>query len=245
MKQQKGKIHIGTSGWHYKHWIGNFYPESMKPEDYFDFYMKHFDTVEINNSFYKLPPENTFTNWKNAAKNDFIYAIKANRFITHMKKLKDPQQSLERFLHNIDFLEDRLGPVLFQLPPKWKYNIERMELFLDALPSHYRCTIEFRDQTWYREEVYALLRKFNIAFCVYELEYHLSPIKITADFIYVRLHGPEDKYQGKYSDDQIIKWAEECNKWSSEGMDVFLYFDNDQNGYAVQNARSLKQLVNN
>lgn len=243
MKYKKGEIHIGTSGWHYKHWIGNFYPESMKAADYFEFYMKHFHTVEINNSFYKLPPEKTFTQWKNAAHNRFIYAVKANRFITHMKKLKDPEKSLEKFLHNIVFLEDRLGPVLFQLPPKWKCNIDRLKAFLEALPSHFKYTIEFRDQTWYAEEVYALLKKHNVAFCIYELEHHLSPIKTTADFIYIRLHGPEQKYQGKYTDDQMQKWAEDCKRWASEGIDVFLYFDNDQNGYAVQNALLLNKLV--
>src|SRR5215204_2506138 len=154
------KIYVGTSGWHYKYWVGNFYPAGMQSKDFTEYYLSFFRTVEINNSFYKLPSFETFANWRASVPDDFIFAVKASRYITHMKKLKDPQQS----------------PILFQLPPAWKVNHERLEQLLQILPPEYRYTFEFRDQTWYMPEIYELLRKYNVAFCIYELAGHMSPL---------------------------------------------------------------------
>ena len=239
-----GKTTIGTSGWHYIHWIGRFYPANTKPKDFKELYLKHFNTVELNSPFYHLPSAETFQNWKNSTPDGFIFAVKASRFITHMKKLKDPYQTFGNFIQNADHLEEKLGPILFQLPPKWEYNKERFIAFLDALPKNaYQYTFEFRNQTWYNDEVYDLLRKNNIAFCIYELEYHITPFIETADFIYIRLHGPEKKYSGSYSDEALLSWEEKCIKWNNAGKDVFVYFDNDQNAYAAFNALKLIALV--
>jgi uncharacterized protein YecE (DUF72 family) len=243
MKNMGGKIFIGTSGWHYKHWIGKFYPESLKQREHFNFYTEHFGTVEINNSFYKLPTEKTFSEWKASAPPDFTYAVKASRYITHMKKLKDPKSSFEKFFNNIVYLENTLCPILFQLPPKWRFHRERLKYFLEALPSGYKYAMEFREPSWYNEEVYELLKTHNVAFCIYELEYHLSPTVVTSSHVYVRLHGPEKKYQGKYSQKNLEHWAKMCKNWISDGLDVYFYFDNDENGYAPHNALSLKKLV--
>ena len=237
------KIHIGTSGWHYKHWIGNFYPHGMKPKDFTSHYIQRFKTVEINNSFYKLPAASTFANWRSSVPDDFVFAVKGSRFITHMKKLKDPQQSIARFFENVNALEEKLGPILFQLPPGWSVNEERLAAFLAALPPYYRYTFEFRHHSWYSSGVLDLLRQYNAAFCIYELEWHLSPMEVTADFVYVRLHGPEHKYSGSYSDDTLHWWAGNCINWKNEGKDVYLYFDNDQYGYAAFNAMRLQELV--
>jgi uncharacterized protein YecE (DUF72 family) len=136
------KIHIGTSGWHYKHWLDDvFYPAGTKPAQMFEFYAKHFDTVEINNSFYHLPSANTFDNWRDSAPRGFLFAVKASRFITHMKKLKDPQPSSEKFFNVVDRLENKLGPILFQLPPCWKVNVERFAEFLECLPHGRNCAV--------------------------------------------------------------------------------------------------------
>ena len=240
---KKGKVYIGTSGWHYKHWVGTFYPEGMKPADFLAYYLQFFDTVEMNNSFYRLPQEKTFVQWKEAVPENFLFAVKASRFITHMKKLKDPKQNFEPFIQNVDALQEKLGPVLFQLPPKWKYNHERLKAYLTMLPKHYRYTFEFRDPTWYNNAALDLLKQHNIAFCIYELASHLSPLEVTADFVYVRLHGPGEKYQGSYNDKTLSVWAERCKDWQKSGKDVFLYFDNDEKGYAAFNARELKVLV--
>lgn len=240
---RRGKIFIGTSGWSYKHWKGTFYPEGLPDSQHLDYYLKFFDTVELNNSFYRLPKGETFANWRKAVPPKFIFAVKASRFITHMKKLKEPQESTAEFFKNIKGLKQKAGPVLFQLPPAWKINTERLEAFLVHLPSEYRYTFEFRNHSWYTDEVYALLGKYKCAFCIYELDHHLSPVILTTDFAYIRLHGPEGKYQGSYSNRELKKWAERCIGWSKEGKDVFVYFDNDQLGYAAFNAIGLKEQV--
>lgn len=240
---EKGTIHIGTSGWHYKHWMGNFYPSGMKPKDFMAHYLRFFRTVEINNSFYKLPAPETFAAWRVAVPPDFVFAVKASRFITHMKKLNEPLQSFSNFMQNVSVLEEKLGPILFQLPPMWKFNEARFRNFLAVLPPHFRYTFEFRNPTWYNETVYELLRRHNMAFCIYEIEYHLSPLLVTADFVYIRLHGPETKYAGSYSESALQWWANFCKEQQAQGKDVYLYFDNDQAGYAAFNAQRLQELV--
>jgi uncharacterized protein YecE (DUF72 family) len=237
----KGKIYVGTSGWHYKHWSGTFYPKTVKPNKQFDFYEKHFQTVELNNSFYRLPSPATFAGWRKNSRNGFVFSVKASRYITHQKKLKDPKESFKKFFQHVRHLRDKLGPILFQLPPSWKVNVERLTAFLKILPKHFRYVFEFRNQTWYTSEVFNLLMKHNCAFCIYELAGHHSPIEITADFVYVRLHGPGDKYQGSYSKRKLSQWANQCELWQRKGLDVFVYFDNDQFGYAAHNALTLQQ----
>ena len=236
------RIYIGTSGWAYKHWMGTFYPEGTKVKDRFAYYLEKFNTVEINNTFYGMPADETFVNWKNNTSNDFIYVIKANRQITHNKKLHDPDLTLPPFMERVQLLGKKLGPILFQLPPFMKSNTALLETFLKALPKKYRFVFEFRNADWYKEEVYSLLKKYNCAFCIYELAGHISPIIITADFVYLRLHGPGNKYQGSYSDEKLQEWATQCLKWSA-AKDVFVYFDNDEKGYAAFNALKLQEFV--
>lgn len=240
---KKGKIFVGTSGWHYKHWIGTFYPEDMKSPQFTAYYVDHFSTVEINNSFYKLPSKETFESWASAVPKDFIFSVKANRFMTHMKKLKDPKTTFNNLIENAAGLKEKLGPILFQLPPRWKYNEQRFRAFLEVLPVEYRYTVEFRDPSWYTDSVYQLLRENNIAFCIYELEHHQSPAVTTAEFVYIRLHGPGNKYEGSYNDATLTQWSKSIKAWQSEGKNVFIYFDNDQNGYAAVNAKKLKEIL--
>jgi uncharacterized protein YecE (DUF72 family) len=237
------KIYVGTSGWHYKHWIGTFYPEGTKDAGQLDYYLQNFGTVELNNSFYRLPSPETFTTWRKSVPDDFIFSVKASRFITHMKKLKDVKEATAQFFLHVRKLKEKLGPILFQLPPGWKLNAERLNEFLAGLPRGYRYTFEFRNESWYTEEVYDLLKKHNCAFCIYELEHHLSPEMVTADFVYVRLHGPGNKYQGSYTKQALRKWAEKCRRWKKEKKDVYVYFDNDQLGYAAFNAQTLAGML--
>jgi uncharacterized protein YecE (DUF72 family) len=240
---KKGKIYIGTSGWHYKHWKGTFYPAEIKDAEQFSYYSRYFDTVEINNSFYRLPSAKTFEGWKKASPKGFLFAVKASRYITHMKKLKADGRSLRSFFTRANKLQEKTGPILFQLPPKWNINTERLADFLSRLPKGDRYTFEFRNHTWYNNEVYELLKKYNCAFCVYELEHHLSPVEVTADFVYIRLHGPGNKYQGSYTSVALKKWAKRCLQWQKDKKDVYVYFDNDQEGYAAFNAQQLIKLV--
>lgn len=207
------------------------------------YYLRHFDTVEVNNSFYRLPPPGTFSEWRAATPPNFCFAVKASRFLTHNKKLKDPENALENFLPRAEELQEKLGPILFQLPPKWRCNAERLETFLQALPRTHRYAFEFREPTWHCTEVLEILRKHNAAYCIYELAGFLTENEITADWTYIRLHGPGGKYQGSYSDDSLKIWARQILDWEKTLRAAYIYFDNDQAGYAAENARRLKCFV--
>ncbi len=235
------EIRIGTSGWHYKHWLGTFYPAGMKSSQMFEFYQRHFDTVELNNSFYRLPTPEAFGSWRDSATPNFRFAVKGSRYLTHNKKLKEPEQALQNLLPRAEILAEKLGPVLFQLPPKWKVNLERLEDFLRALPKVHRYAFEFREQTWHSEAVYDILRRHKAAYCIHELAGFHTPILLTADFAYVRLHGPGGKYQGCYSDEKLAEWAERIAGWSRSLRAIYVYFDNDDSGYAPRNALELKE----
>jgi uncharacterized protein YecE (DUF72 family) len=237
-------IRIGTSGFHYKHWKGNFYPRKMPASAMLDFYTQHFDTLELNNSFYRLPTVSAFECWRDATPQNFVFAVKASRFITHNKKLKDPENAVDNLLPRAARLRNKLGPVLFQLPPKWRVNPERLRNLLLILPRDIRYAFEFRELSWITSEVDGMLREFNAAFCIYELAGYQSPLSITADFTYVRLHGPEaDKYQGSYTERQLAQWARQIESWAKELKAIYVYFDNDQAGYAAANAMRLREMI--
>jgi len=236
-------IHIGTSGWHYGHWRGSFYPDDLSADRFLSYYAGRFPTVEINNSFYQLPSESTLGKWRDAVPRGFVFAVKGSRFITHLKKLKDPARSLAPFLERVAVLGEKLGPILFQLPPRWGFNPARLAEFLAALPGAYRYTLELRDRSWINDEALGLLARQGAAFCIYELAGYLSPLEVTADFVYIRLHGPGGPYQGQYADETLAGWARAIVAWSRKGREVFCYFDNDEAGYAAKDAGRLQKLV--
>jgi uncharacterized protein YecE (DUF72 family) len=237
-------IRVGTSGFHYKHWKGPFYPQKMPSAKMLDFYTQHFDTVELNNSFYRLPEAAAFDGWREGTPANFVFAVKASRFITHNKKLKDPENAIDNLLPRAAHLGPKLGPVLFQLPPRWRVNLERLENLLHILPRDVRYAFEFRELSWMSPGVDSVLRKFNAAFCIYELAGYHSPLTLTADFTYVRLHGPEaGKYQGSYSQTRLRTWARQIETWARELRAVYVYFDNDQAGYAAANALTLRNMI--
>jgi uncharacterized protein YecE (DUF72 family) len=239
----QGRVHIGTSGWHYKHWKGPFYPADLPASKMLRWYVERFDTVEINNSFYRLPAPTALEGWCRETPSNFCFAVKASRFITHNKKLRDPKQTVKKFMTVIEKLERRLGPILFQLPPSWRVNVERLEEFIAALPPAHRYAFEFRHESWNTPQVYDVLRRHNTGFCIYELAGFQSPLEITADFTYVRLHGPGNKYQGDYSRETLGTWARRIAEWQKNLRHIFVYFDNDQAGFAPKNALELKSLV--
>jgi len=236
-------IHIGASGWHYDSWIGPFYPERLPKKDFLAYYSRHFQTVEINHSFYRLPKTEVLTAWRKAVPEGFLFAVKASRYITHMKKLKDAKEALTAFLKRVDALGDKLGPILFQLPPRWRFNLERFRAFLESLPGNYRYAFEFRDTSWMNPAAYEALNMVRAAFCIYDLAGYRSPKEITSDFIYVRLHGPNDAYKGSYSVSTLSRWAGAFSTWVDMGNQVFCYFDNDEAGYAAQNASKLQEMI--
>jgi uncharacterized protein YecE (DUF72 family) len=237
------EIRIGTSGWHYGHWVGPFYPDGTKPAAFLASYAARFGAAEINNSFYQLPSAATLAEWRDTVPAGFRFTAKASRYITHMKKLNDPAASLERFLDRIAVLDPKLGPLLFQLPPNWRADVERLTAFLHALPNGRRAAFEFRDSSWWTAEVYDALARFGAAFCPFELAGAAAPVVVTADFVYLRLHGPGDAYQGSYDEDRLCAWADRLVAWRDEGRDVWCFLDNDEAGYAAANAMRLKELV--
>ena len=234
------QIRIGCSGWQYKHWRNDFYPPGLPQSQWFARYAQHFDTVEINNSFYRLPPPETFSKWREQAPAQFLYAVKASRFLTHMKKLKDPEEPLSRFFESARELGPKLGPVLYQLPPLWSVDVDRFEHFLRALPKGYRHTVEFRDTSWYDERVYALMRKHQVALCLHDMAGSASGRLVVGPFVYVRFHHGTKKYGGRYSDARLDEWADWLTDRVRDGLDVFTYFNNDTGGHAPRDAVRLR-----
>jgi len=237
------RVHIGASGWHYGHWRGPFYPEDLAAGGFLQYYVRYFHTVEVNNSFYRLPSERALGTWRDTAPPGFIFAVKGSRFITHMKKLRDPERSLAPFLERMAILGEKLGPILFQLPPRWHFDAARLAAFLGALPTLQRYTLELRDRSWINARALDLLAAHGVAFCIYELAGYRSPREVTADFVYIRLHGPGAPYQGRYDPRNLAGWAEAIAAWSQQGREVFCFFDNDESGYAVRNALELQDLL--
>ena len=235
------KVRIGTSGWHYNHWRGPYYPKDLSTTEFLEYYSRDFTTVEINNTFYRLPTAATVSNWRDSVPKDFLFSVKMSRYITHNKRLKAPKTSLSKFFSRIDHFQEKLGVILIQLPPNWQVNLERLEHFLEALPESYRYAFEFRDESWLCPEVFALLKEHGNALCLYDLAgVHTREI-LTTNFTYIRLHGPGKAYQGSYSSQTLKKWANMMQNWKRQRKAVFCYFDNDEKGYAPLNALTLRQ----
>ncbi len=237
------KYFVGTSGWHYDHWKGNFYPEKLPKKDWLDFYSQQFNTVEINNSFYRLPQESTFTNWHETVPSEFCFAVKVSRFITHIKRLKESQEPLHTFVERAICLRRNLGPLLYQLPASFHRDDERLEAFLSLLDKKISHVFEFRHPSWMDESVYDLLRKHNAGFCIFDMPEFTSPVTATADFAYIRFHGKGDLYSGDYPDADLAEWAQRLRMLERGLKTIYIYFNNDAGGYAIQNARTLKRYL--
>lgn len=238
-----GRLYVGTSGWAYPHWRGVVYPTELPESAWLRHYATSLRSVEVNGSFYRLPSPRTLQTWCAAVPDDFVFSFKASAYITHRKKLREPERTLPSLLDCAGLLGERLGPLLFQLPPRWHVDVERLAAFLAALPAGLRCVFEFRDSTWFCDEVYALLSRYGAALCRYELEGRRAPSVLTADFAYLRLHGPTEAYRGSYPDAALRQWAEEVGAWLVRGRDVYCYFDNDDAGHAFHDALRLRDLV--
>ena len=233
-------VRVGCSGWQYKHWKGGFYPPDLPQREWLDYYAHHFDTVEVNNSFYRLPEEGVFESWRSRTPRGFVFAVKASRFLTHMKKLTDPEEPVERLFSRAFELRGKLGPVLYQLPRQMRKNIERLAGFLAVLPPRVKHAIEFRDPSWYDEDVMRLLRKHHVALCVHDMAGSAAPRLVTARFAYVRFHGATGRYDGGYPQAALEEWAE----WlAASGYPAFVYFNNDVGGHAPRDAAKLIALL--
>ncbi|HEY82160.1 MAG TPA: DUF72 domain-containing protein [Dehalococcoidia bacterium] len=232
--------HIGTSGWHYEHWRDIFYPAQLPKAAWLEFYARHFDTVELNNSFYRLPSEDAFGAWRDLSPPDFIFAVKASRFITHIKRLKNTEEALENFITRAKILGGKLGPILYQLPPNMHRNDGVLESFLSILPQGMKHVIEFRHASWLEEEVFEILRKYKVGLCVFDMPQLSCPPVATASFAYIRFHGSGELYSSCYPDEQLAGWAERIADLARNLEEVYIYFNNDVAGYALKNAETLR-----
>jgi len=240
-------ILIGTSGWQYDSWKKRFYPPKLKENKKLEFYSREFNTVEINYSFYKLPAIAEFERWKKEVPKDFLFAVKASRYLTHNKKLKDAEDSWDRVLTTSYGLGSKLGPVLLQFPQRWKVNVDRLDTFLSMVKKHSRkkprLVFEFRNDTWFSKDVFKILSRHNAALCIADTDKFPTDDTITADFAYFRYHGRGKSAAPNYSDEYLAKQAKKMKRLLKDGIDVYAYFNNDNKGRAIENARTLIDLM--
>jgi uncharacterized protein YecE (DUF72 family) len=237
-----GNVRIGCSGWSYPHWRKLFYPEKMPAREHFAFYAQHFDTVELNNSFYRQPPRERFEAWREQAPPGFLFAVKGSRYVTHIKRLVVEPKSIELVVDAARGLGEKLGPILFQLQANFHLDMERLERFLAMLPKDVRFTLEFRHDSWLVPAVFDLLRSRRIALCIPDHPKMPQSLEITSDFTYIRMHLPP-KGLG-YGKRALEPWADRVIEWRGGGLDVFVYFNNDMEGHAIKDAETLITLVN-
>jgi uncharacterized protein YecE (DUF72 family) len=253
------KLFVGTSGWVYSHWKGIFYPEDLPSKDRLSYFSKFFKTTEVNYSFYHLPRPTTYQKWYSQTPKDFLFAVKASRFITHIKRLKGVREAFKQFLENALNLKEKLGPILFQFPPSFKAdseNLKRLKNFLKYLNTPtlilplrqaegedrggggVRCAFEFRHKSWFDDKIYKLLKGHNIAWVIADSSRYPRADVVTSDFVYIRMHGPGALFSSKYSKEQLKNLAQKIKKWLKT-CDIFVYFNNDFHGFAIENAKEL------
>lgn len=249
---EPNRIRVGCSGWQYKHWRADFYPAELRTANWFHHYAQTFDTVEINNSFYRWPAPETFAKWSEQAPKRFLYAVKASRFLTHLKKLKEPEEPVSRTFDHVKELGPHLGPLLYQLPPGFQVNTDRLDQFLKTISRPVRETglktrpyqaIEFREPSWYTDGIFALLRKHKVALCLHDMQGSATGKVVVGPFIYVRYHFGTKKYGGRYDDDRLDDWADWLAECARKGMAVFAYFNNDTGGHAPRDAIRLRDRI--
>lgn len=236
-------IYIGTSGYSYAHWKGDFYPSDLKPKDYLPFYARHFNTVEINYSFYHIPTEKSVEKWREQVPEDFLFTLKANRQITHRAKLKNAEGITKVMTWRMHLLEEKAGVLLFQLPPSFSIDLPRLEQFLQVLPQQVRCAFEFRNNSWFVDETFVLLEEYRTGFCIVSAPDFPILVKATAPFVYFRFHGQKQWIHYSYSDDELHFWAEKIKAFREQGKEVFAYFNNDPEANAIRNGLRLKEIL--
>ena len=237
-----GTFRIGTSGWEYRHWAGRFYPRDVPRDRWLEHYATEFDTVELNNSFYRLPDAEQFARWGRRVPSGFRFAVKASRYLTHIKRLRAPEEPMERFWIRARHLGPRLGPVLYQLPPRWTPDLDRLGAFLRVVPTEPQA-IEFRDRRWYAASTFELLDGAGVGLCLHDMPGAETPPRPIGPLVYVRFHGAGAKYGGSYSSQRLSAWADRIAHWALDGTPVWAYFNNDAAANAVGDAQRLRALV--
>ena len=237
------KIRIGTSGWTYRHWQGRFYPQELSSRKWLEYYCQYFDTVELNSPFYRIPNRRTFESWRERTPRDFLFSVKASRLITHVRKLRGAEEEIRWFFSEVEGLGEKLGPVLFQTPPSLKADLQVLKAFLGVLPPG-RYAFEFRHPSWFSPDVYRILEENGATLCIADSPRFPKERIAIGEFLYLRLHGSQRLYASLYSREELIQWADFITKAIDSGVkEVFCYFDNDYEAYAVRNALQLKEIL--
>lgn len=242
-----GNLYIATSGWHYKDWAGTYYPKGLKPADWLSFYAVEFDSTEINNSFYRLPALETVISWGEKVPDNFKFSPKFSRYLTHIKKLNEPEEPFERFFSVFESIKEKLGVILLQLPPSLAFHEEKTERVFELIRNQYNeydFAIEVRHPSWICDKSFSLMQDYNIAFTISQSGVGWPYAeKITARNVYLRLHGPRELFSSSYPDEMLRYFADKIIQWRKQGLNVWVYFNNDWFGYAIRNARTLKQMT--
>jgi len=241
-------LRVGCSGWNYKSWSGAFYPKGVPPRRWLEFYASTFDTVEINGTFYRLPERSTFAGWRAQTPRNFLFAVKASRFLTHMKRLREPKEPLARLFSRASALGRGLGPVLYQLPASFTIDLERLDAFARALPRSWkgkriRHVMEFRHPSWYVTETHQLLNGRGVGLCLHDMKGSAIDRPLDGPFVYVRFHGTSGHYHGSYGRPALTRWAHRLAELVQDRRQVFAYFNNDPDASAVENARTLRSAI--
>ncbi len=237
-----GPILIGTSGWTYRDWRGRFYPEKLPQRDWLAYYAKRFVTVELNVTTYRLPQERDVARWS-AVPGGFVYTVKLSRLITHRKRPGEPRAFVDNYMRAIAPLAPRIANVLAQFPPWFERDDGALRNFLESLPAQHRYVVEFRHPSWYVPEVYSLLRERGVSLCLHDLRGSITPIVVTGTVLYVRLHGPVRAYAGSYRRARLERWADAIRALAPQVAATYVYFNNDEKGYAPRNAATLRELL--
>jgi len=247
------RLYIGTSGWHYNDWIGSFYPPDVTGYKELTFHSQFFNTVENNSSFYRIAGEGTYKTWYRMTPDGYKFSIKLNKLITHTHRLEINDEVIEKvqyILQTTQVLQEKLGTLLIQLPASFKYDINRLDTFLAffteqvrSKPYVFDLAIEFRNKYWFTDELFALLEKYNVALVAGQSSRWPEMRRVTADIAYIRMHGPEKLFASSYSADQLKEWAEYVSQLPAKVKRVYVYFNNDFHGYAIDNAKELTKLL--
>ena len=240
LRNSEPELRIGTSGWHYRDWWGPFYPETLKKKEALRYFSSQFTTAELNAPFYRTPTLAAVRGWFDSTPDDFRFAWKASRFITHWRRLIVDDNSMSLLESRLEPLAYKLGPVLFQLPPRMTVDRERLAGFIAALPTKRRYSFEFRHSSWYEGAIFELLAENDMALCISDHAAAPAPAQATASWVYIRNHGPTGRYHGSYGEEALDAWSEKIRQWRGEGRDIWCFFDNDVKSAAPADARRLR-----
>jgi len=240
-------LHVGTSGWSYQHWAGRFYPKEVKSREYLEYYVTHFDCVELNACFYRLPKEAVVKGWMKRTPDEFLFCLKMSRWITHIKRLHEAGDSLKMFFDRFRPLKKKLGPLLVQLPPSLIFNEDKVRPFFKLLHGryrNYRFALEARHPSWVDDKVFTTLSQYGIAWVIADSGgFYPSEVVVTTDFVYLRFHGPGGLYASNYPEELLQPYAESSKTWLQQGKSVWAFFNNDANAHAVENARAFRAMI--